>query len=81
MLEAEVRVVGEVACAFAGMVWVQITATHLWARGPATRDLPRPGEENRTSLAEVAHVPFTKKPEQRAVQRPSSPAQTLPRVE
>ena len=63
MLEAEVRVVGEVACAFAGMVQIQITATHLWAPGPATRDLPRPGEENRTSLAQVAHVCFTKKPE------------------
>ena len=42
--------VGEVACAFAGMVWVQITATHLWAPGPATRDPPRHDEENRTSL-------------------------------
>ena len=42
---------GKVACACAGMVEVRIGANHLCPPGPATRDPPRHGEENRTSLA------------------------------
>ena len=48
--------VGKVACAFAGMVCVRIHATRLWTPGPATCDLPRAGEANRTSLAPGAKL-------------------------